>query len=42
MLWSMEKNYFGQPTKNDIKIYDKIKKTATGQGDYCTVVCLLD
>ena len=42
MLWSIEKNYFGQPTKNDIKIYDKTQKTAIGQGDYCTIVCLLD
>ena len=36
------KNYFGQPTKSDIKIYDKIQKTTTGQGDYYTIFCLLD
>ena len=35
-------NFFDQPVKNDIKTYDNIRKTATGQGDDYTSGCLLD
>ena len=35
-------NFFDQPVKNDIKTYDNIRKTATGQGDDYTSDCLLD
>ena len=35
-------NVFDQPVKNDIKTYDNIRKTATGQGDDYTSGCLLD
>ena len=27
------KNLFDQPVKNDLRTYDNIRKTATGQGD---------
>ena len=30
------KNFFNQPIKNDLKIYDNIKINLTGQGDDCT------
>ena len=36
------RNFFYQPIKNDLKIYDNIRKIATGQGDDCTTGCLLD
>ena len=36
------RNFFDQPIKNDLKTYDNIRKIATGQGDDCTIGCLLD
>ena len=36
------KNFFHQPIKNDLKIYDNIRRTATGQSDDYTTRCLLD
>ena len=27
------RNFFNQPVQNDLKIYDDIRKIATGQGD---------
>ena len=36
------RNLFDQPIKNDFKIYDNIRKIATGQGDDYTTGCLLD
>ena len=42
MLWLMEKNFFGQPVKNDKVTYKNISKVATGQGDDYTTGCLLD
>ena len=36
------RNFFDQPTKNDIKTLDNIRKIATGQGDGYTAGCLLD
>ena len=35
------RNFFDQPIKNDLKIYDNIRKIATGQGDDYTTGCLL-
>ena len=35
-------NVFDQSVKNDLKTYDNILKIGTDQGDYYTVVCLLD
>ena len=29
----MERSFFDQPVKNELKIYDSIQKIATGQGD---------
>ena len=29
----MERIFFNQPVKNSMKIYDNIRKIATGQGD---------
>ena len=29
----MEKNFFDQPVKSDMRTYDNIRKIATGQGD---------
>ena len=36
------KNLFDQPIKNDKKIYENIRKIATGQGDNYTNSCLLN
>ena len=35
------RNCFDQPTKNDIKTYENIRKITTGQGDNYTTGCLL-
>ena len=35
-------NFFDQPVRNNIIIYDNIRKIATGQGDDYTTSCLLD
>ena len=33
----MQKNFFDQPVKNELKIYDSIRKITTGQWeDYAT------
>ena len=32
----MEKNFFNQPIKSNIKTYENIQKATTGQGDDCT------
>ena len=34
------RNFFDQPIKNHLKIYDNIRKITTGQGDDCTTGCL--
>ena len=36
------RSFFNQPMKNDLKVYDNIKKIATGQSDNQTTGCLLD
>ena len=36
------RNSFDQPITNDLRTYDNIRKTATGQGDDYTTGCLLD
>ena len=36
------RNLLDQPIKNDLKAYDNISKTATGQSDDYTTGCLLD
>ena len=36
------RNFFDQPIKYNLKTYDNIRKTATGQGDDCTTGYLLD
>ena len=38
----MEKNFFDQPVKSDMRTYDNIQKLATGEGDDYTTSCLLD
>ena len=35
------RNFYDQPTNNQIKKYNKFRKIATGQGDDYTTVCLL-
>ena len=35
-------NIFDQPVKNDKVTYENVRKIATGQGDDCTIGCLLD
>ena len=35
-------NFFDQLVKNDIRAYDSIKKSSTGQGEDYTTGCLLD
>ena len=36
------RNFYDQPTSDQIKMYDEIRKTATGKGDDYTTGCLLD
>ena len=36
------RNFFAQPTKDDPKTYDNIRKIATEQRDDYTIGCLLD
>ena len=36
------RNFFAQPIKNELKLYDNIRKIATGQGDDYATRCLLD
>ena len=36
------RNFYDQLTNDQIKIYDEIRKTATGKGDDYTTGCLLD
>ena len=36
------KNFFDQPINNNFKIYEKIRKIVTGQGDDYTTSCFLD
>ena len=38
----MMEETWGQPGSNDMRTYEKIRKTATGQGDDYTTTCLLD
>ena len=38
----MDKTFFDQLVKNDLRTYDNIPKTATVQGDYYKTSCLLD
>ena len=38
----MEKHFFNQPVKSNLRTYDNIKKIVTGQGDDNTIGCLLD
>ena len=33
---------FDQPVKNDMRIYDNIRKITNGQGDHYIIGCLLD
>ena len=35
-------NFFDQPLKHKLMIYDSIQKITTGQGDDYTTGCLLD
>ena len=35
-------NFYDQPFNDQIKKYDEIKNTATGQGDDYTTGCMLD
>ena len=37
-----DRNFYDQPINDQIKKYDKIRKIATGNGDYYTTGCLLD
>ena len=36
------KHFFGQPVKNYLRTYDKIRNITTSQGDDYTTGCLLD
>ena len=36
------RNFYGQPISDQIRKYDKIRKTTTGKGDDFTTGCLLD
>ena len=39
---SLMEKIFGQPVKNNKITYEKIRKTASGQGDNYATNCLLD
>ena len=41
MLWFMEKKFFDQPLKNNLRTYGGIRKITTGQCDDYTTGCLL-
>ena len=34
--------FFDQPVKNDLRIYDNVRKITIGRGDYYTTTWLLD
>ena len=36
------RTFFDQPVKNNLRTYDKMRKTAIGQGDDYATGCLLD
>ena len=36
------RHFFDQTVKGNLRTYDSIRKTATGQGDNYTIECLLD
>ena len=36
------RNFFDQPIKNDLTLYDNIRKIASGHGEDYTIRCLLD
>ena len=36
------KNFFDQPVNNNLRTYDSIRKSSTGQGDDYTTAFLLD
>ena len=36
------RNFYDQPIGDHIQNYDKIRKMSAGQGDDCTITCLLD
>ena len=38
----VERNFFDQTVKNNLRTYNNIRKIATGQGDDYTTGCLLD
>ena len=38
----MDKTFFDQPAKQDLRTYDNIKKIVTEQGDDYAAGCLLD
>ena len=42
LLWLMEKIFFDQPIKNDVKKYDNMRKIKNSQGYDYTSGCLLD
>ena len=37
----MEKNFFDQSVKNNLRTYDNIRKITIGQGDVFTTSCIL-
>ena len=37
-----KRNFFDQPVKNDLGIYDNIRKIVIGQGDDYITGCLID
>ena len=38
----MQKNFFDQRVKSDMRTFDNIRKNATGEGDDYITGCLLD
>ena len=36
------KNFFDQPINSELKVYENIRKIATGKGDDYVTGCLLD
>ena len=38
----VDKIFFGQPVKNDLRTYDNVRKVTIGHGDDYTTGCLID
>ena len=40
--YNIGRNFYDQPINGSVKQYNEVRKVSTGQGDDCTIGCLLD